>query len=257
MKRIPRSFLIAFGIAMVAGSSALGQATINSSHRSVTAWSFVEVGGPEESDESETEDSMVSEDAHGFFYEANASATVFGVERQSSSASLLSNVSTDQIFGIADTHVSGYDLDANALYGYHVWVEAIVEMRVEFTITAPTSFSLDITYDSFEPGFGGFNALVFDLASESSSILSLNNNEAYDIPGSEYDGELELSGVLEPGDYTLFAHARPVMYLFHGGQGYFKDSSFSFFLSMDAIPAPSPLAILAAPTALLAGRRRR
>jgi len=246
MKRIPRSFLIVFGIASVAAPTAMGQATITRSFRSVDANVWTEdVGDQESVDHAETGEL-------GYFAH-NASAIGAGIDTAThqSEAQLASFVDPQLITGSVFVDSTGGEMGGD-FFGA-VYAGAQVEFEVEFTIATPTKFTFDYHYETADGG--PVIPFVFYLNYQNERLFDYYDEIDLE-PYGDHVGTVSHAGIFEPGEYKLRARVSPSEYLFHGGMSFIKPNSLDFTLQISGVPAPSSLAAVAIPALILSKRRR-
>ncbi len=214
-------------------TSAYGQAVITSAHRSVGATSSYYDPYPDGRSESE---SFVSEDRYGRF-DQTASANVGG----NAIASMQSDINEEHISASIFTDASGWYIDDT---GYTQESHgAGASIQVDFTVTTLTPFVLDIESDA-ELSWGSIK-----LISSASTIFDLSIH-------SWRPTASQISGELPPDSYVLTVLVYPGD---NSGGGFITQipASLDFVFTMAIVPAPSAVALLAAPALMLGVRRRR
>lgn len=234
------SFLFAAASLALVLTPAYGQFELNSTYRSVEARYFYDSG----SSPFVFDIDVLWDASHAGTFTREASAT------NDTYASLMSFVGEAGI--IKGSSIADRDTIVADEFTTEI-ANSSSMMQVEFSITAPTPYSLGL--DAHASIYVFENDFVFRLASDSETIIdydAYSSGWEFDPSGNWLD--VSLDGVLQPGDYTLEVIAKSTGEFIgssHYG-GFPVEYDFTF-----SVPGPSGIAVLAMPALGMAPMRRR
>ncbi len=232
-----KKHVIGCSVISLTAAPALSQFELTSSYRSVEA-SYINQGSGPDIHDKDASDSI----AYGTF-------TRSAIARPETFASIQSFVGEA---GIIKGHAVAERQTTRQGDFFFEDADSSSTMTISFSILSPTPYTLEL--DAHATIYQHDYDFAFSIASASDTIVEFDGNAGWEFQGNDLWLNSSLSGILQPGDYTLDVFAQSTTEFIGSGfnGGYPIEYDFTF-----TAPGPSGLAVLALPAGLIGRRRRR